>query len=465
VSLASQPFAVLWRHVSSAEINMALYYVLLNLWRDLLPALGVFHNEFLIRPLSVLASTLAAVVIYRIGARWWGRVAGIAAALAFASNPLLLRYAQEARGYALQTLLQTLLQALAWYVFLVALEAGAPAKSASSRAYRLRWWVAFAGISALAIYIQLDSIVCLAAFPIALIALALSPDATWRARARRSAVPLAISLAVIAAIAAPSVPIALTHGGGNDWVPAASVEQLVNITNGILLGGIDWMIAPLSLCVTLAILPVGLSRAMRRVAAPTLAALAWLIVPGALFWIIPHLFLARYLVIAVAPLARLVGVGVSRPRPLPFRLGLLLALALLLAQLPLACYAQTRDDYRTAGLWLSARIQPGDGMICWPETYCSVPMSYYTPELAGAGCLGAWDWTRHASSSASGAQVTAYVAGRQRIWLVLAPHGPHFSVQQEADERAALVAAGFTPGEQISTPQARIILYVRDSPM
>ena len=60
------------------------------------------------RSLSVLFAAMTIPAVYAVGARLFGRPAGLIAALLVALNAFLLRYAQEVRSYALVTLLVTL---------------------------------------------------------------------------------------------------------------------------------------------------------------------------------------------------------------------------------------------------------------------------------------------------------------------------------------------------------------------
>ncbi len=75
-----------------------LYYLLLHAWA----ALGT-DTPYHVRLLSVLFSTGAIPVVYLIGRRMSGPLMGTAAAVLLAVSPFNIRYAQEARMYALLT--------------------------------------------------------------------------------------------------------------------------------------------------------------------------------------------------------------------------------------------------------------------------------------------------------------------------------------------------------------------------
>ncbi len=92
------------------EANMSLYYLLLRIW------LQVGHSEFYIRSLSVVIAVATIPAIYWLARLLYDRRVAMIAAALFAFNAYSVRYAQEARSYALFLLLATLSSA-----FLIAL--------------------------------------------------------------------------------------------------------------------------------------------------------------------------------------------------------------------------------------------------------------------------------------------------------------------------------------------------------
>lgn len=107
------------------------YYATLHLWARL------GSSEWMLRLLSAMAGTLCVPLLYEIVRFCLGRPSAGFAALILAISPLHIWYSQEARMYALGTLL-----ALgATWAFLRALESG-----------RWGWWGAYACLSALAMY-------------------------------------------------------------------------------------------------------------------------------------------------------------------------------------------------------------------------------------------------------------------------------------------------------------------------
>src|SRR5690242_1424995 len=84
------------------EANMSLYYVLLRAW------LHLGQSEFFIRSLSALVGAATVPAIYWLGRLLYDRKVALIAAALCTFNAYSVRYAQEARSYALFLLLATL---------------------------------------------------------------------------------------------------------------------------------------------------------------------------------------------------------------------------------------------------------------------------------------------------------------------------------------------------------------------
>jgi mannosyltransferase len=88
---------------TALDIHPPLYYWLLHFWMRLFG-----QSEVAVRSLSAVAAVLLVAVIYQVGARLFGRRAGLMAAFIAAVSPFQVYYAQEARMYALLALLGAL---------------------------------------------------------------------------------------------------------------------------------------------------------------------------------------------------------------------------------------------------------------------------------------------------------------------------------------------------------------------
>src|SRR6266436_3086062 len=102
IEIARLPWRQFFYVLRRREINMALYYLLLHFW------LVLGSTEGFIRGLSVLFSVATVPVLYALGARLFGRGVGLLAAWLLAINAYHIRYAQEARSYALVVFMATL---------------------------------------------------------------------------------------------------------------------------------------------------------------------------------------------------------------------------------------------------------------------------------------------------------------------------------------------------------------------
>jgi uncharacterized membrane protein len=417
------------------------------------------------------------VALFALGRRFWGRTAGVVGALLYLLNPLQLYYAQQARAYSLELLLDI----VSWFALLAALRAAE---------HRRRWWWAgYVGATTLAFYAHVYTALLVAAQLVALGTLLALPT-PWRARVRAALRPLFASLMLIGILI---VPLALVsrNGGPAGWVPAATGQSLYNlavrsISDGSLLyfgamgaAAVLTILAALAFCLPLAAPrppadPTGTSppsvtalasptatrspaapAATRSPAAPSasfvtslyhvrdrllvgdhewtlpfaLALACWLLVPVALSFAVTqrainlHLFLDRYLVVIVPALCLLIGagVGVILPRWPWARAGVALGLVLVAARLVPAYYPQADTrSFHAATAWLEQRYQPGDGLACYPSFWCRVPMTFELTAAAGPAQL---------SPASPGATydtqtLAAYAATHPRVILIVAIFNP-----------------------------------------
>jgi mannosyltransferase len=127
---------------STLEISPPLFFVVAWLFAKI-------GDPFVwLRVPSLIAGVATVPLVYLLGARTVGRVAGLVGAALFALSPFAIFYASEARAYALMTLLVV----LSTLVLLHALETN-----------ERRWWVAFALLQAAAMYSHYTAVFVLAA--------------------------------------------------------------------------------------------------------------------------------------------------------------------------------------------------------------------------------------------------------------------------------------------------------------
>jgi mannosyltransferase len=150
---------LLWRR----EGNMALFYLLERIWVQFGDSVAWY------RGLSVIFSVATVPVIYAIGKRLFGTMAGVISALLLTVNAYHIRYAQDARSYSLVVFFVT----LATYFLVRAVESG--------RRSDWNWYVAF---SALSMYSHFFGILIVAAHWVSLRALPQSSEAGEQAPQR-----------------------------------------------------------------------------------------------------------------------------------------------------------------------------------------------------------------------------------------------------------------------------------------
>ena len=91
----------------TSENNMAIYYFLLHAWMHLFG-----ESEIATRSMSVLFSSLTIAVFHYALRRWLGKSETFIADLLLVSNPLLLFYSIETRGYSMLLFFSTLATAI-----------------------------------------------------------------------------------------------------------------------------------------------------------------------------------------------------------------------------------------------------------------------------------------------------------------------------------------------------------------
>lgn len=430
--IATQSFRTLIGHwIWGSEANMALYYLLLKAWLGVTGLLGIQPNEIILRLPSSLAAVGASVMIFLIGRRLFGTVAGTVAAGLYLANFLQIIVAQMARSYSLELLLL----GVSWYALLAALDA--ERRSA-------RWWLVYVAATTLAIYAALFSALVLASQLAALIILLLLPN-PWRERVRRSTRPAALSLLAVFILSIPIGVDALIHGGPT-WVPVADRHQLAAFFLFIGGGSRRYELAIFGLAALGFLLALNaswprphslgrISGARVDAAAGALAMAAWFIVPLAISFALTqprlnlHLFFHRYLVVVVPPLCLLVGLAVGAVRWRIAQLGLgvglaIIALPQLLHYYPFAEVQNFRDPVQ----WVEQRYQAGDGLICEPAVQCAIPVDYYLQMYRGpahyeADSPGRFLWDTSRQIPLDDASVRNYAARHQRIFVVFGPLG------------------------------------------
>jgi 4-amino-4-deoxy-L-arabinose transferase-like glycosyltransferase len=366
--LVRQPFGQMLRQLPKGESTPPLFYVLEWGWTR---AFG--DGAAGLRSLSALAGLLTVPVAYAIGRRAAGSRsrAGLAAAALVAVNPLLVWFSQEARSYALATLLS----AVALLLLLRAQEDR-----------RGRVLVAWGLVAALALATHY-----FAAFVLAPQALWL----LWRHPRRRDAIA---AVGALAAVGLALLPLLLAQAGNPYDIAGTSLAlRLVEVPKQFLLGYRGPLALPLGLLG--AVLVGGGAWLLARRTPPTARrgglALAAIAAVGVAFPLLAALAGADYLnarnvLPALIPLlaALAVGCGASdRPRLALGLLAALCALSLAIDATVVADAQYQRSDW--AGLARALGASRGQRALVVSPANGELAVRYYRRSLRTMGPAGA----------------------------------------------------------------------------
>ena len=498
VELARHPISQVWQIIFGPEPNMELYYLFLHYWLALTGFLGLNPTEFVVRLPSAIFAALSTVVVFALGRRFLGTVAGTIGAVLYLLNYLQLYYDLQTRAYGLQLLLTC----FAWYALLIAL---------TDERHPRRWWIVYVISTVLAVYAHLFSILIVCAQFCAVAGLLLLPG-SWRTRARRQALPFGISLVVTGVLSIPMLLVSL-HGAKTGWLPSPHFGDLINFIYNM--GGYNKIyLLMLGGCCALGVIIILLARvpAVGRLQGPTgrpqgiaptipgrvlafvysrgdplrspagamvWTLLCWFVVPVVVSYIISQgatrLFSARYLVVVVPPLVLLAGLGIAllRWRALQVVLAVVM-IASALAVVPFYYRSVQVEDWNTAVPWLQQHYQPGDGLVCYDNTVngavkqgCQISVEYYLhayPSRAHftTDAPGAFSWTTYSAPNPDAAvdqsALAAYAAKHPHLFLIAG------RVRDDAAEHRLEAAQQWLTGRyhlvsEIVTPTVRIWLF------
>ncbi len=323
----------------------APYYAIAHLWLALTP-FGA--DEVGLRMLSLVAATGAVAVFTRAVGRLADRRVGLVAGLVLATNPFVVAYAGEARGYAL-ALLATALATLGL------------ARWLDGEPHALLLYGLAAGAAGLAHWFAL---LVPAAFAVAVVML----------RGRRQARPVVVATALAAVPALAIVGIALANGvggSGAEWIR-----------------GVGWVVPRLLLrswtggdaALLLATVAAVVAGAASRHRVARVVAMCWVALPVAAVTIaeaIRPVYIDRYLLPAVIGLAVLAALGIARAP----RRWLPLAAAALLVPSAAAAVGNAgqgpREDVRGAVALVAAGHRPGEPVVA-AARWDALGLEHYT---------------------------------------------------------------------------------------
>ncbi len=349
------------------EANMSLYYVLLRIW------LHFGQSEFFIRSLSVLIAAATLPAIYWLARQLYDRRVALITTALFAFNAYNVRYAQEARSYALFLLLATLSSG-----FLIAF-VREPAR---------RNWLGYVLVSILAVYAHFYALLLVSAQWLALRSLSGTDQSSPQRSAQMRRAWIAISLAVLPLL----VFVAKTGAGPIRWIPRPGVRDVLEFYEH-LAGGSNWVLPVVfAVACIAAVLPVTRQLWAREQAWETWRTqflLIWLFFPVVLTVLLSFarpVFLGRYMIFCLPALLILVAAGLARLRQ-SWLLGAALAgILLLCSQGILFVYGHDFDNERdasgTATNFILDHTQPGDAVV-FHIAETRIPYEFFRSRRAG----------------------------------------------------------------------------------
>ncbi|WP_329014254.1 glycosyltransferase family 39 protein [Micromonospora rifamycinica] len=479
-SAATRPVGDLLRLTRTIDAASGPYYLSVHAWTGLSG-----DSEAALRLPSVLAMAAAAGLTAALGRRLFGSAAGLLAGLLFAVLPGTSRYAQEARPYALVTLLAVLAT-----VLLV---------RALDRPGRWRW----AGYAAAVAGLGLAHLLALGLVAAhAVVVLTGRPPADpgqpgggtpgRRWRDRRSA---GWALAVLVA-ALPLVPLLVTAAGQRshqlDWIAPARPADLAALPGGLAQSGVVG-----GMLVGLAAL--GAARSGRRGLLPGACALLPVLLLFVAALAVP-LWVPRYLFFTVPFGCLLAGAALAGPTPAarpspgppevagppPTRwrpaTGAGLAVVALAGLLGLPDQAAVRHghgwprsatvDYRGAAAVIAAGQRPGDAVVYAPRDgwlFLDLGVDYHLARTAGDPAGGVHprdvlvtEGRRERADLWVGecARPAECLAGVDRVWLVVAGRRDD-PLAAVPGARGEALRAGFAVAQVRPRPGVTVALLVR----
>ncbi|WP_283139869.1 glycosyltransferase family 39 protein [Rhizohabitans arisaemae] len=344
VSIAGRPWSDLPTILQHMDLAHAFYYVLLKcvIW------LGG-TGEIVTRLPSVIATAATAGILAALGRRIDSTTTGLCAGLIYALLPMVSRYAQEARQYALVTALVI----GATYLLVVTVEQDPK---------RVRPWAGYALMLGVASWLHLYALFILPAH--AAVLLRRRQEGVWSR--------WFLAAGTACALAAPLALAARSQVGLISWLPRPDLGTIRHL-RWLVFGGnpvVIWTVlalAVIGLCVPL-------TPTVRTVALP------WLVLPiglmVAISLTVQPIFYPRYVLYCVGALALAAGAGVTRTvtwvtRRAPAYLVPVVLLALIAGFVGPA-HAVIRepgtrpDDLRALAHALRDHARPGDAVLYVP---------------------------------------------------------------------------------------------------
>jgi mannosyltransferase len=423
---AARSFTELWRDVPYYETHPPIYYTLLRLWTQ---AFG--NSELGLRSLSLVAS-MATILSLALSGRllktgWHAQAAGLAGAALLAVNYASIRDAQNARPYALQTLVFTIaIIAAAMLVTRLARQANGEEAG--------RWLppALVLGLSAgIALWFHNTSLfICLGIWSGLALTLSVFPR-----QMRLKAFGIYFAAGILALLVwSPYVPIFIEQSrifmGLAFWLQP-KLRDLYSAW--LLVIGDHWAM----LLLALALLAFGLYTLWRKAPPLALFVLAVLLVPLcvmlAVSFTLKPIYIQRLFAWMVPLALAVVAFGiVGATRQVWPRIALVCLVLVLAGTRSIADFSRPIDDWKAIVSEIAGNAEPGDVVIAVPAEG-SIAVGYYArrhanfpPVVCVPGCYPQRNLPRTYMSNfgapklieEDGAIVEEALKNHRRVWLV-----------------------------------------------
>ena len=451
VQIARLPWPQFFYVLRHREINMALYYFLLHFW------LVLGSTEGFIRGLSVLFSVATVPVVYALGVRLFGRAAGLLAAWLLAINAYHIRYAQEARGYALVVFFT----ALATWLLVRNLQDPSSAR-----------WAAYTAACAAAVYSHFFGVLIVLAHGISL-AFLRRRDLPWKDLAR--------SIRWFAYLMIPIAMIVATVGAGSTrWIPPTKMRGVLDLfimlagNGGVRLLALDVIAVGLAAFATWKEWRGG-GRSVDHWGHILL--FVWFLAPLSAVLavsVVRPIFVARYMLPCLPALVLIVAAGIIKLKPRMLG-GIFVAAISVFSILGASSYYRQdfdldRDDWRGATSYVLDHALPGDGAFFY-QNFGHLPFEFYRsqrhssprwPEALVSANGSDWGYRDSLFAYLADAIQDAGTGG-DRVWLILdLDRGADGKPNMESVILRGVYGKGRRLIEEKWFSQITILLFARD---
>jgi hypothetical protein len=383
---------------------MPLYYLVLHVW------LWVGDSEFILRSLSLIFAASSVAAVWLLGTTVFGRRVGLLSALIMATVPLLIGYAQEARGYTLVLLLSIVAS-------LLLIRASLTNRPGS--------WLSYGVVAVAAGITHQQAMFVLVAHAAFIIT---RRRFRWRGW---STIPIAIPVL----LAIPGLLVFSQRTSEFQPPPVSGLDSLILFRAGAglpfaIIGFVSLLIGALTV-----VRRDGSSEKDLRHDGLVLL-LLWFFLPLFFRWLLSgslNLTPSRYVIVSTAPLMLLVAVMIDKLRHDLMRLA---ALAVVLACLLPATIAKfssgDKSDWRGATHYVLKESSSEDG-IAFFSPGISAAFAYYARDdsdrlsfiYPDEGFRTTYSGSAPSDMSPPPPSLIAELADHDRIWLVTA-HLPKF---------------------------------------